>query len=138
MPLVQFLKPDAKFSDFIQKVQTNVIKQIDVGMYPYDMITKLLNVSSNSSLFDVMFTYQSENSQLPKLENEEINISYANTKTAKFNLSMEIIPNVNILNLEYNTDLFKETTINNLIEHYTILLDNIIQNPDSHIACLEI
>lgn len=138
IPLLANIDSNLKFVDFMNIVKDNVINALDNGAYPYDMLTKALNLNANTSLFDVMFTYQSENTQTPKIEDKSLDIIYANTKTSKFNLSLEIIPNTNTLNLEYSTDLFKDETIKQFIKHYLNILENISNNLECKISDIEI
>lgn len=136
--LIANINSNSTFDKFVNNLKETVLTAIDNGIYPYDMLVKSLNLNTTSSVFDVMFTYQSENDELPKIEDKKIDIIYANTKTSKFNLSLEIIPTTNTLNLEYNTDLFKEDTINGFIKHYLNILENILNNPKAKLDSLEI
>ena len=62
--------------------------------------------------------------------NNSLDVIYSNTKTSKYNLSLEFIPKSNTLNLEYNTDLFKKITVTNILEHYISILKQISNMPD--------
>jgi len=61
-----------------------------------------------------------------------INAKYyiPDTKISKYDLSLEIVPEENILNLtfEYATSLFNKDYIKNLSTHYLNILDNILNN----------
>lgn len=138
IPLLTNINSDNTFSEFINYVKNKVAIALDNGYFPYDKLVKSLKINSSSSLFDVMFIYQNENEFLPKIEGKQIDILYANTKTSKFNLSMEIIPNTGKINVEYNTDLFKEYTVQNILKHYLILLENISNNANETISTYEI
>ena len=127
IPLALTIKENTKFNNIIKDTNELVIKSLDMQPYPFDMLTKKLN---NANLFDVMFTYQNENKQIHKIGNTPIDIMYANTKTAKYNLSMEIIPNIGIVKFEYNTSLFKKETISNMLEHYFFILEQIVNNDE--------
>ncbi len=136
IPLQLQINSDTKFEELLETVKENVLFAIQNQPYPYDALVKLLNINSNTNLFDVMFTYQNENSDLPIIDSSAPKIIYANTKTSKFNLSLEIIPNTHTLNLEYNTDLFKENTVQNILEHYIYLLENISKDCNQNIDTL--
>ncbi len=138
IPLAININSESSFIEFMNVIKDKVITALDNGSYPYDMLTKALNLKSNTNLFDVMFTYQSENNELPKIENKDIDIIYANTKTAKYNISLEIIPNTNTINLEYNTDLFKEETAKEFLKHYLVVLENIITNSEAKLYNLNL
>lgn len=134
IPLIANIDSEIKFSDFINLIKNKVLTALDNQPYPYDMLVKALNVNVNSSLFDVMFTYQNENKEFPRIENKPLEVVYANTHTSKFNLSLEILPNTHTLNLEYNTDLFRENTAVNIIEHYLFILQQITEMPNISIS----
>ncbi len=136
IPLQLQINSDTKFEELLKTVKENVLFAMQNQPYPYDALVKLLNINSNTNLFDVMFTYQNENSDLPIIDGSSPKMLYANTKTSKFNLSLEIIPNTHTLNLEYNTDLFKENTVQNILEHYIYLLENISKNCNPNIDTL--
>ena len=138
IPLLETINSELDFSEFVNDVKNKVATALNNGYYPYDKLVKSLKINSNSSLFDVMFIYQNENDILPKIEDKKIDIIYSNTKTSKFNLSFEIIPNTGKLNIEYNTDLFKEYTIHNILNHYLILLENILNDSTQKISSYEI
>lgn len=136
IPLQLQINSNTKFEQLLKTVKENVLFAMQNQPYPYDALVKLLNINSNTNLFDVMFTYQNENSDLPIIDGSSPKMLYANTKTSKFNLSLEIIPNTHTLNLEYNTDLFKENTVQNILEHYIYLLENISKNCNQNIDTL--
>ena len=77
-----------------------------------------------------MFTYQNEFDFL----NKDIEVLFANNKTSKFNLSLEIIEATKTINLEYSTSLFKETTAKQILNHYINILKELSINPNRKIA----
>lgn len=138
IPLYANVNSNMNFKDFILTLKNTVLESLKNQPYPYDMLVKNLNLPSNTSIFDVMFIYQNENNNLPNIEDSNLNVLYANTKTSKFNLSLEIIPNEYCINLEYNTDLFKESTINRILENYIITLNSILNSSVSKISNIDV
>jgi len=61
-------------------------------------------------------------------------------ETSKFDLSLILSENENGLDglIEYNTDLFEETTILRLAGYYAKLLEAIVADPDRNITALPI
>jgi len=93
---------------------------------------------SRTPLFQVMFIlHNSEGeSQVSKASgNRELG-----TGTSKFDLSLILSENENGLDglIEYNTDLFEETTILRLAGYYAKLLEAIVADPDRNITALPI
>ena len=125
------IDPNISFSDFIKDVHSDVLNAISNQPYPYELLQNALNLGSNNSLLDVMFTYQNTHIIPPKINGVSSSILTANTNTAKFNLWFEIQPDTNTFNLEFNTDLFKKDTAKSILEHYVFLLSQItIDNQD--------
>ena len=125
------------FEDFIYRVKDLVINSLNYQPYPYNTLVKKLNLA-NTSLFDVVFTYQNATEEKCIIDNVEAEIISANTKTSKFNLLLEIIPDRSTINFEYNTDLFKATTIESIFEHYVFILKQILDNSNVKIDDIEI
>lgn len=130
IPLLANINSDTSFTDFMNIIKNTVLKALDNQPYPYDLLVKALNLNVSTSLFDVMFTYQNEFKELPNIQGTSLDIIYSNTKTSKYNLSLEIIPNNLTLNLEYNTDLFKKNTVDNILEHYILILEQLAKSPN--------
>lgn len=126
------LLPNNTFEEFVQTIKQTVNEDLAHQPYPFDRLVEVLNPST--PLIDVLFTYQ--NIEQPSYKG--LNIIPCVTHTSKYNLSMEIIPNSRIINLEYATDLFKRDTIEKMLEHFSVLLTSISQNPKKIISNLEI
>lgn len=122
----------------LSNVKSLVLNSLTNQPYPYDSLLKDLNISSSSSLFDVVLTYQNENKENPEINGHSFKILPANNKTSKFNLSLEILPNLYTLNIEYNTDLFRRETIESLFSHYKFILQQLLSNINTSIDNIEI
>lgn len=110
---------------FLQKLKKIVAEDLENQSYPYDLLVKKLQVpvdNSKNPLFDIVLTYQSQQN------NKNYKIIPVNTNTAKFNITLEIEPQINNINIEYRTDIFKEETINSFIAHYMFVLEQLLNN----------
>lgn len=116
------------FEEFLKTVHADVLEAISNQPYPYEVLQKNLNLGSNNSLLDVMFTYQNIETKLPEINNSKAKVLTAETQTSKFNLWFEILPDSKIFNLEFNTDLFKLDTAKSILEHYIFILEQILNN----------
>lgn len=114
------------FKEFINQTKDIFLDVMAHQPYPYETISRKFN----NNFFDVMFTYQNKFDFV----NKDIDVIFANTKTSKFNLSLEIIPQNCLINLEYNTSLFNDETANKILNHYINILSELIINPDRKIA----
>ena len=62
-----------------------------------------------------------------------------NRNTSKFDFTFEVIPGDNKIdvNLEYDTDLFKEKNMYRLIHHYIHILEQMCKNPNMRLKDIE-
>lgn len=137
-------KIDAKqtFKEFLETVKTNCLNAYKYQSYPFDELVNKLDIKRDASrnpLFDTMFTYQ--NNGLKNIEFNNIKSEYyiPDTHIAKFDLSLELIPNDNGISLsfEYATKLFNEDFIKNLSTHYLNILKVILSNNVVKIADID-
>ena len=115
-----------KLEEFFDKVKSLVLDSLSNQPYPYDMLLKDLKIPANTSLFDVVFTYQNENNNY--LWDNNIKTIASKIPYSKFNLTVEIVPSTYNINFEYNTDLFNKETIESIYEHYIFLLETLDNN----------
>ena len=91
---------------------------------------------SHNPLFQVSFVIEPP---IPALDSgwklSQLNVD---TGTAKFDLTLELDerPEGIIGRIEYNTDLFEDSTISRMIGHYQALLEGIVSNPQQRVAQL--
>ena len=143
LPMRLKINSNLSFKDFVNQVKEMCLENYKYQYYPLDELVDKLNIERDTSrnpLFNTMFVYQN-NGYLPTDLNE-IKTEYyiPNTNISKFDLSLEIIPKDNMLNLsfEYMTALFNENFIKNLSNHYTNILDAIIENNEIKISEINI
>ncbi|MEH2023712.1 non-ribosomal peptide synthetase [Nostoc sp.] len=110
---------------------------------PFDQLVEELQSQRNLShtpLFQVMFVLQ--NSPMPALELPGLTLSVLDVDngTAKFDLTLEITEKAQKLfaNLEFNTDLFQESTIKRMAGHFQTLLKSIVANPELRLSELSL
>ncbi len=110
------------FNDFVNEIKEKSIDAISHQSYPQQEILKKIN--SKKTLYDVMFSYQSEEMTEIIFGDKKANIIPTPINTAKCDMSFYIFPRENetVLMTEYCTDLFKKETINKIIDAYTSIL----------------
>ena len=142
LPIRAKIDSSSSFKDFINNIKNICLENYKYQDYPFDELVSKLNLTRDTSrnpLFDTMFIYQN-NSYLPATF-DGINSKYyiPNTKISKFDLSLEIIPNNNSLDLsfEYCTKLFNKSFIENLSNHYLNILNAILENNEIKIADID-
>ena len=122
-------------STFLEKIKKIVTEDLENQAYPYDLLVKKLHIpmdNSKNPLFDIVLTYQSQQT------NNNYKLIPVNTNTAKFNITIEIEPQNNNINIEYRTDIFKEETIRSFVSHYLFVLKQLLDNPNGKIDDINI
>lgn len=136
------LKGYVEGSDSILKLlnttQDMVSGAISHQPYPYELINEKIKLKNDSSLLDVVLTYQNNKIENYHIENTTPEILYANTHTSKFKIWLEIIPKTCTFNIEYNSSLFRKETIQNFLEHYIFILEQLLRNTNAMIDDIEI
>lgn len=132
------ITPGNSIAEFLATTQNIVTGVLSNQPYPYELILKKLNSDHNTSLLDVVLTYQNTKKSKYNIANFNLELIYSNTKTSKFNIWLEIIPDLARFNLEYNSSLFKKETINSFLEHYIFVLEQLIANSNISIDDIEI
>lgn len=142
LPLHIKINDNYQFNEFLEAVKELCLNSFEHQSYPLDEIVNNLNITrdlSRNPLFDVLFTYQ--NGGLDNLNLGNIHSQYyiSDTKISKFDLSLEVIPSDDVLNInfEYCTKLFNEDFIQNLSDHYINILKVILNNNDIKISNID-
>ncbi len=112
---------------------------------PFEKLVDALQPERNLShapIFQVMFALQTSGAQTLQAAHSELKLEpvEAHSKTAKFDLTLFMLEEGDRFGgaLEFNTDLFDEETIDRMIEHFTNLLQAIVENPDAPVNALNL
>jgi amino acid adenylation domain-containing protein len=116
------------------------IRQITLDAYahqdlPFDKLVEAINPQrdlSRTTLFQVKFVLQ--NAPMPPLEFSGLALQplEVDKGTSRFDLLLNMMEMEQglVTSLEYNTDLFNESTIATFLSHFERLLDRVVSNPD--------
>ena len=135
------INPEETFDEFLDEIKDQLLEDLTYQPYPFDMLIRKLKVeldTSRNPLFDVMFTYQNKQENIVKIGDKETQIIEINNNISKFNLSLEIQPKTQTINIEYCTDLFKQETIERLFEHYMNTIKSIMNDINVKIKDIDI
>jgi amino acid adenylation domain-containing protein len=137
------------------------VRQVTLEAYmhqdvPFDAVVDKLQPErdlSRNPLFQVMFSFHDSPLLDLKLPGLALDLHEGlNNGSAKFDLNIVAIPRseqrvglspkagadgIDII-WEYNTDLFDDTTISRMIEHYQVLLHRIVADPGQRLAALPV
>lgn len=131
------------FRAFLEQVRHNLLLVLEYQDLPFETLVNDLQLKrdlSRSPLFDVMVLLQdapdySRKAVTPDLFFERLNI---NPQTAKYDLTFSFgeLPEGLLLELEYNTDLFRADTIDRMALHLNSLIAQAAADPDIKIRDL--
>lgn len=133
------------FSSFLTQVHHTVKETLKYPEYPFQLLVKELQpkrVLGYSPIFQTVFVLQKpifENSPWQTMDPTVETFDWAGLKTksfiiptaaGRFDLLLEMVElkNTIVSWFNYNTDLFNADTINQMVEHFKTLLQNIVQN----------
>lgn len=124
----------------------NTVRQVCLGAYahqdlPFERLVEELQPDRDNTrtpLFQMMFTMREETPAELHLPGLSVSTVALETGTAKFDLTLTMLENGAELGgkLEFNTDLFENSTIAQLIRHFTTLLKSVADNAEESIATL--
>ncbi|HYX15543.1 MAG TPA: amino acid adenylation domain-containing protein [Nostoc sp.] len=124
------------------------VREVALGAYahqdlPFELLVEELQPQrdlSHTPLFQVMFVLQNTPISALKLPGLTLSPLESNSHTAKLDLTLYLTETVDGLlgNLEYNTDLFKESSIQRMVAHLQTLLEGIVANSKQRLSELPI
>ncbi|WP_017328300.1 non-ribosomal peptide synthetase [Synechococcus sp. PCC 7336] len=142
------LSGDPTFRDVLHAVQTVTLDAFSHRDIPFEQLVEQLQPDRSLSynpLFQVAFqfqdaTYEAQNSLLPSLNFPHLSLERLEIDqgTSIFDLTVnmgEIAEGLGVL-IEYSTDLFDRWRIEQMLEHFQVLLQGAIAAPDTRISRL--
>jgi amino acid adenylation domain-containing protein/thioester reductase-like protein len=129
------LHPHLKFLDFLKQIKEKSYAAYEHQDLPFERIVEILQPERKiniSPFFQVMFVLQ--NQPIPKVQQKGLSIEpiEIHNDSCKFDLLINIYETQ--IGIEYSTDLFKEKTIERILEHYRVLIEAIIEQPDQTVS----
>lgn len=144
LPMRTLLQATDTFVTVLQKVHTTVLEALEHGIYPFERIVEDIGVArdmSRSGIFDILVSHRkpdplfSNPEAFSGLEWEALPLS---SKTAKFDWTIDFVerPDQLWLEIEYNSAIYEEHTIQRLAGHFINLLKAALDLPNAAIASL--
>ena len=135
------LAGNPSFKELLKRIRRVALDAYSHQNLPFEKLVEELQPDrslSHTPLFQVMFALQ--NFPMPHLEVAGLNLQVqeVDTGTAKFDLTLFVEDRERELlaTFEYNTDLFKATTITRMLGHFQTLLEDIVANPNQRLSDL--
>ncbi len=131
------------FEQFLSEVKEMALTAYDNQDYQFETLVDQLNLQrdlSRNPLFDVMFILQDHGNLQEEMGDSPIKPYPFENKVSKFDLTLNAIETFRGINcvLEYSTDLFTKETMTGFVNHLLVLIEQIIERPESKLADLEI
>jgi len=125
------------FSDFIATVRDTVLEANDHQDLPFDRLVDEMNpdrVIGHSLFFDTMFLFERHGQAMVDLPDLQI-IPFVGDRTrgGMLDLTMTVFENQNLgmeLTLTYRLDLFRESTIQQMADHFCNILERVLDNSE--------
>ncbi|MBN4003641.1 non-ribosomal peptide synthetase [Nostoc sp. LPT] len=120
------------------------VREVALGAYahqdlPFELLVEQLQPQRNLShtpLFQVMFVLQNAPMSALELPGLTLTSLQSNSDSAKFDLTLNMseIDSKLVGSIEYNTDLFEQSTISRMVGHLQTLLSGIVANPQQRLS----
>ncbi len=133
------LSGEPDFRELLSRVRNSALEAFAHQNLPFEKLVEELNPERDLSLnpiFQVSFALQN----IPGIELDlvDLNLSTMHIETLKthFDLDVYILEEATglVIKFIYNTDLFDESTITRMLEHYRCLLNGVVSNPSCRIS----
>ncbi|MDJ0597352.1 MAG: amino acid adenylation domain-containing protein [Crocosphaera sp.] len=125
------------FRNFLNQIKTVCLEAYTHQDIPFEQLIQILQPKRDLSyhpIFQVMFDLKEQSIQEPQLNN--LTISIIKKLEPAYNLDLTLLMEENdgklIGKWQYNSDLFDESKIQKMSEHFEILLSEIIAKPDKN------
>ncbi|HBL12848.1 MAG TPA: non-ribosomal peptide synthetase, partial [Cyanobacteria bacterium UBA11162] len=136
------LSSNPSFRELLKRVREVTLEAYAHQNLPFEKLVEELQIARDLSyppLFQVMFILQ--NIPITNLELPGLNLSPServDTKTSQFDLTLDLSETPSGLagRVEYNTDLFDDSTITRMVGHFQTLLEGLVTNPDQRLCDL--
>lgn len=136
-------KGEQTFRSFLQEVKENTLAAFANQDFPLEELIRRLNIPYSASrhpLFDTMLVLQNTNNDPIEIEGVTFTPYALQSKTTKFDLFVEVNEYEHELhvNIEYNTSLFHQETIERLAGHWRHLICQMIMSPEQTLSEFEL
>ena len=139
LPLRTRFKGADSFRTLLQNVKKGTLEAFEHQVYPFDLLIdnlKLKHDISRNPLFDVTVVLQNadlnQTIALEKTGDLDIHVyKECESNVSRFDLSFNFIETQGALltSIVFNTDIFNESTIDQLLQHFESIVEAISENP---------
>jgi len=141
LAITQKVDPKLTCQQFLAQVKETCFGAYDNQDYPFEQLAEDLGANkaeNRNPIFDIMFTYLSNEKKTIALGEAILQEYPIKSSTAKFDLTFcfgEIDGQYELM-LEYNIGLYKRSSIQRMLKHFTTLLEHAVKYPAQQIGML--
>ena len=133
------LSGDLTFIEVLQRVREVCLEAYAHQELPFEKLVEELQPErswNHSPLFQVMFVLQNIEVDMLELPGLSLSQYQEENRTAKFDLLLTMWESDDGMGgfLEYNTDIFDDSTIAKMIKHFQTLIENLVADPQQHLS----
>ncbi|MCL2425728.1 MAG: amino acid adenylation domain-containing protein [Oscillospiraceae bacterium] len=141
LAITQNVDQKLNFTEFLTQVKETCFGAFDNQDYLFEQLVEDLNANkaeNRNPIFDVMFTYLSNEKQTIAMGDAVANEYPVSSKAAKFDLTFSFgeADGQFELILEYNVNLFKRSSIQRMLKHFATLLKHIVKHPEQQLSTI--
>lgn len=129
-------RPEGRKScqDFLLEVKDTCLKAYENQEYPFEELVEAVDVMrdmSRNPLFDVMLILQNNESETIHLQGAETDYAESEDTVSKLDLTFNISESEGDyqIGLEYCTALFTEESAERILQHYVVVLEQLVADP---------
>jgi len=135
------LEGNPDFCEYLEQVKKNCSDAYANQDYPFEKLVEDLQVDRNvaqNPVFQTMFALQNTPPPPDNIAGVNMQIEEVDSGTAVFDITLSMYENPEGLNgyFEYSSELFDQSTIDNMINAFKCLLEDIAANPEKELAQL--
>ncbi|RBL90067.1 non-ribosomal peptide synthetase [Chitinophaga flava] len=140
------VSPDESFSAFYKRVKHTTLEAYNNQMYPFDLLVKDLgvkrDVSRSNVLFDIMMVLQNYESTIEMADIDDEStaiIENLGRRLTKFDIEIGFYERKEhiMFRLKYNTDVYDQPLIEQLMRHYKQLAQSLVDYADQSIKTID-
>ncbi|GAA3883407.1 non-ribosomal peptide synthetase [Saccharothrix violaceirubra] len=134
---------DPTFAELLDRVRTVDLAAFDHADLPFDRVVEAVNpvrTAAHHPLFQVMVSHQAGAGKVPALDGLAVEPVPAPRATAKFDLTFSVQESRSGMAgfVEYRTDLFEQSTVDELGRRLVALLGQVCARPDTRVGALDV
>jgi amino acid adenylation domain-containing protein len=151
LPLRLDISGNPSFLQLLERARKVTISAFENQDLPFEKLVEELKLERDlgyDPVFQSAFAFQNTSMPMVKLPGLEIKIVGVTKGVSRFDITLSLsqvdrredidVENAIFGYLEYNTDLFDESTIDRMVSSFVCLLEGIIANPEQQVALLPI